>query len=154
MSIVSLRESMYTRLGGGVKEKLEGPELWKYTQGSTNQLEPNNLINIIRSDFIHREAILAHNLIKEMQYWHSKPHFKNRHRDSYFPCWWLIEDIPLLRILHPVFRHNPKPELNRLELFWCWFVPRLHGCLYRSRIKSRRRLRKLNRIKFKEQNCP
>lgn len=63
-SSAPLRESMHARLGGRFKQKLEGTELGKFTQGSTGQLEPNNLINNIKSEVVHRETILTHNLMK------------------------------------------------------------------------------------------
>lgn len=57
---------MHSKLGGRFQERLEGLELGKYNQGLVGQLEHNNLINNIKSEFVHRETILTHDLIKEI----------------------------------------------------------------------------------------
>lgn len=56
---------MNARLGGRIGKRLEGPKLRKHTQGSTRQLEPNDLVNNIRCKVVKRKTLLSYDFIKE-----------------------------------------------------------------------------------------
>lgn len=93
-----LTEGMDARLSGRVEIGFESRKLRQHSKSLTYQFKAHIIVDSVGSQIIHEEAVLKHDLIKNIICRQPQICLEDRNRDSNLTLWRTRDDRPFTRI--------------------------------------------------------